>query len=73
MMPPVLNLRASAQLTRRFQIVSERDGGHARARKRATGLVGPKAPPPTDAGGATDALVTGVEGTVGAQPPSRQV
>ena len=35
-------------------------------------LVGPKAPPPTAAGGARDALVTGVEGTVGARPPYPQ-
>ena len=33
----------------------------------ATELVGPKASPPTAAGGARDALVTGVEGTVGAR------
>ena len=39
----------------------------------ATELVGPKASPPAAAGGARDALVTGVEGTVGARPPSPQV
>ena len=43
MMPPLLNLRASAQLTRRFQIVSERDGGHARAGKRPVSEYGPGA------------------------------
>ena len=40
---------------------------------KATELIGPKAPPETVAGGARDGLVTGLEGTVEARPPSVEV